>query len=835
MQQLMQDDAGNVWEVDARGNPVRLVTPAGQPPADPTFQYQGPKAEAEARSAQANARVNESTIDAEIRLANARAAEAQANASAALARQSGDGLTEAQKQVDAEFAKTYAEMQAAGGIADIRKQVQQLKDAVEILRESDTITGPMIGRMPQFVQQAVNPDAINVREQVEEVVQRNLRLVLGAQFTQKEGERLISRAFNPALQEGDNIERVERLIQQMDSALDARQSAMAYYEKNGTIAGWTAPAGWRAQQESIAMPEAMQQAHAAWISQNAGNITPDSYARFRSQLDREFGFTPNVEAYRNAAPSINEAAQQGNFNTTIPPVTQDLSGIDQFRNNLAANPVGAAAIGFTDAVGMGGVKALAPEQFEALQGDQALPMALGQIGGAIAGTAGIGALGRAASSRIAPNLLGGGAKSQFARNMATDVAYGAGYGGVSEGDPLTGAALAGAGSAGGQLIGRGLGAAVGGVRMPDAARALQDRGVRMTVGRASGGLGSRVEDLMQSIPGAGDMIRARQLESFQDFNRAAFEDAGAPIGLRPSNIGERGIEELRQGVGGAYDDAVSGVAGPLDAQFAQDMQQAIQAGQRLPADLRQSLGSVLDARVNPINDAGQMTGVDYQQAMRALKATRSRPPQRFEGFEQDYRDAVTGTMDALTGQIERIGGSDVTQGLARANAANRNLKILEDAALDRAKVGAQTGDVNVFLPSQLKAAVRKSEKKYGAPDALKALANQGQEVLPSTVPNSGTTDRALAAGLGLGALGIGGTLDVTGREEGQPMDFDNTAKVAAALALLTAGGSRTGQKVLGDIIYKRPQIAQDVGNALRRRKGLFGTAAVPLALNSGQY
>ncbi|MFZ8942622.1 MAG: DUF6324 family protein, partial [Gemmobacter sp.] len=43
----------------------------------------------------------------------------------------------------------------------------------------------------------------------------------------------------------------------------------------------------------------------------------------------------------------------------------------------------------------------------------------------------------------------------------------------------------------------------------------------------------------------------------------------------------------------------------------------------------------------------------YQQAFRGLKGSRSSAAGAAPGFEQEYRDALTQAMDALTGQMQR--------------------------------------------------------------------------------------------------------------------------------------------------------------------------------------
>ena len=151
--------------------------------------------------------------------------------------------TKAQEAVDRNFAKTYEEYVASGGYADVEKSLSQLEEAAQALSKTDAmgnpqepLTGSVRGRLPDFVRTFTNPKAVAVKEKVEEVVQRNLRLVLGAQFTEKEGERLISRAYNSALSPEENKARVERLITQIREAAASKEAAAKHYENFGTLA-----------------------------------------------------------------------------------------------------------------------------------------------------------------------------------------------------------------------------------------------------------------------------------------------------------------------------------------------------------------------------------------------------------------------------------------------------------------------------------------------------------------------------------------------------------------------------------------------------------------------
>lgn len=154
-------------------------------------------------------------------------------------------MTDAQKTVDKAFGKDYNEFVVSGGYADVAKQLDQLRGVVGELQGKGTEENPKgvrasgaRGLVPKVIRDVVMPKGAAIQDRVEDVVQRNLRLVLGAQFTEKEGERLIARAYNPRQPESENIKRLGRLITQIDEAAKAKAEAGAYYEQNGTLKGF---------------------------------------------------------------------------------------------------------------------------------------------------------------------------------------------------------------------------------------------------------------------------------------------------------------------------------------------------------------------------------------------------------------------------------------------------------------------------------------------------------------------------------------------------------------------------------------------------------------------
>ena len=152
------------------------------------------------------------------------------------------GGTPAEKAVDTEFGKTYADWRAGGGYSTAQKQMGQLDSAAKRLESGENITGPIIGQIPTSLVPMFNPASKEVSDQVEEAIQSSLRQVLGAQYTQQEGENLLRRTWDPRLEDSVNAQRVRRVLTQLQSMAKAKEDAAAYYEQNGTLTGWHGPA-----------------------------------------------------------------------------------------------------------------------------------------------------------------------------------------------------------------------------------------------------------------------------------------------------------------------------------------------------------------------------------------------------------------------------------------------------------------------------------------------------------------------------------------------------------------------------------------------------------------
>ena len=151
----------------------------------------------------------------------------------------GLNLTAGEKKVDENYATQYFEY--INKSADVDKQIDQLGLALNTLQttKDGSISGRRVAALDAAGKLAyVDPEAQAVYDQVTEVVQRNLKLILGGQFSEKEGERLIARAYNPALGQEENARRVKALMTQIKSANEAQAQMAAFFGREGTLKGF---------------------------------------------------------------------------------------------------------------------------------------------------------------------------------------------------------------------------------------------------------------------------------------------------------------------------------------------------------------------------------------------------------------------------------------------------------------------------------------------------------------------------------------------------------------------------------------------------------------------
>lgn len=160
--------------------------------------------------------------------------------------------------LDAAYVKDYLDFNQQGA-ANASSDIEALTAANRTLKglkydpktgkdvpgvQSDTISGPFVGILPKMVRDIILPKSSETQENIESVAQKSMRVIMGPQFTENEGVRLLARVYNPLLEEHVNARRVSRLLQQLQRAYAQKVAAAKYFEQNGTLQHYKGKTSW---------------------------------------------------------------------------------------------------------------------------------------------------------------------------------------------------------------------------------------------------------------------------------------------------------------------------------------------------------------------------------------------------------------------------------------------------------------------------------------------------------------------------------------------------------------------------------------------------------------
>lgn len=845
MQGQAVDEAGNVWEVDAAGNPVRLVAPATSGAQGRVFSLP-PSPEKQRQEARA---------DEDQRFQRQSAARAEATAARDV---DNDALSNRLKEVELEIKREElrkgdkSDKEAGDRLARLNALANQIK-RVRTLYDSGPGTTKGLAGLQDYLPTNENAQFDTAGASLSAQGLAAFR-VPGTGTVSDRDAIMFDRANLPTAATRDLA--IEEQLRGLQARVDEEYRAL----------GQPTPA-W-------------DDLNAAKPEQRADNEVPDPTTgaelkppppglvepqKTGASGDTRQTFDARVSAQIDAM--INAGASKGMIDAVLkrqnfPAVTaQEWGAIQGWRKQNPGKKYFGANISRTDDLSLGQkIAGSAPGAFLASMSNTA---AAG-IPAALAGETGQGALDAMAAlhpgAATAGDLVGGvtgalgteaavaarlsGTLAQYAPRIA-DAVYGGvlGFNQARDGEGLLGAAKgAGAGVLGGFLGERAMraaGAVTRGVQNP-AVRTLRDQGIPLTVGQTVGDSGTigatvkNIEDALTSIPGVSSVINARRTEGLEGFNQAAMRQAGAPAGIDVTAIGAQGMEQLRQGIGPAYDQALGGVQ--IDANspaFLAGVSDLVTASNAIPpvGGAREAAAAAIENRiggaVDPATDL--ISGRSFQEAYRGLGRTAR------ERAGGDYGHEVGQVMrqgqNVLAGALEAQ-NPGALGAFRNANAANRNANVIAQA-LDKAK---NQGD-ELFTPAQINTADAMSARRLEGPMASAAgdrpffdLARAGQQVLPSRLPDSGTATRGLVGATLVGGVGGAGVGSAFG-------DPGSGAQLGlGATLMLAAGGSRPAQRMLVDVLTRRPDAAVELGNQIINRSGVGGWtgAGVLSGLFAGQ-
>lgn len=515
-----------------------------------------------------------------------------------------------------------------------------------------------------------------------------------------------------------------------------------------------------------------------------------------------------------------------------------------FLQRLSSSPAGAfasgagnaAIAGYSDELAgrisqlFGGDYEKTRDEFNASKNLLAAEHPVADFGGNVAG---------AASSMLAatkfPGVMAALSKAPRIAPLAADVAYGVAYGSGQNNEDRLGGGLMGAGTAlaAGPLARagmRGVGNMVGGPVLQPAVQRLIDKGFilspaqRATGNRSffnllpTGAMRRRVDDALRSSPLVGDAITAQGGRQYAQLGRATVEEALAPVGAKvPKELtGNNLMGYANDQVSQAYDRALPGIRAPLDDAFITANNEIRASAATLPEAERSLFDTIYSRAVKPfIPSDGVLTGEALQDIKRGLDKKIMGLNKSGDPAKEYLADELTNLRGIFFDWASRAAPEKVGEFRA-ANAAFANMVRVNRAAAAAKKDG-------IFSPDQLLGAIKanSSDAQFasgGLP--MQELGQDAQQILPSTLPESGTVPRAMINTAGLSAAGGGAAL--------APSVSPLLALPIAKAAVHAPGVDR----MLQALALRRSAALARAGRAIRKRQRLGSAVAVPLAVEN---
>lgn len=785
---------------------------------------------AQARYADQKAKAD--AIRAEADAAAAQAGLAQKEREAAL------NLTPGQKKADETYAADYNAWIVNGEYANVVQDLKTLKSVIKTLRSGKTLSGNVVGRLPEFLQKALyGDDPKAIKDAIDQLTVSSLRTILGSQFTEKEGARIQAQSYDITSGEETNVGKIEKSINELLGRAMAKQAAATYFAENGTLAGYTgenplALGSWDSskierakkdfglvfgEEEAKSPFEIIEELKPTTETRAGASETYVSAEakRLASAMDKAWREGASVEDMIAMNPGIDRKAleEAEKYRNLEEPVYAKFAPYESERpasliGSAADNAIlGPAIAAITSATPGGSIEQIArltggdPEKtafaLDYLKGKYPVASTFGEVGGEI---------GRSVLGTKALTSLG---MSTLPAAFVAETGLGALEGGL---EARPGETLAGT------LVGGGKGAAVGALpfaasrvldpKTPEAILDMRDRGIPMSVGQTLG-IPDLEAGIAKLLPVGGDVTLAAQRRAFSDLPRAYLDEAGsfikAPALDKTIKPTER-FGQTQEAFNEAYEKAKSNLFVARDEPF--DI---------AVAEFRAKLNNGVD--FDPAN-AKRLEKLLDDTIVRRLSGKPS-------GDTYKSLDSLLGKRRAAFGKAqndELVSGVDEMQRILRANATRHSdpaaIKFLDDvdtgySYLIRGEEAAKAAGTPAgeFSPSQLLKAVQKGDISARGRAFARGEA-RGQEF----------------AERGVEALGQGAT-DVAPLERGVGLFAGPTilSPVNAALGIANAPGVRPALNTL--IAGRRPEALKEMGQFIAKYPALLSGGVN--ALNEG--
>jgi hypothetical protein len=384
--------------------------------------------------------------------------------------------------------------------------------------------------------------------------------------------------------------------------------------------------------------------------------------------------------------------------------------------------------------------------------------------------------------------------------------------------------------AGGGIIGTGLGRTVANVVGPNldaAVKKLIGEGVNLTPGQMMGGVAQRLEDKLTSVPLLGDIIQSSRIKGIEEFNKAAYRRALEPIGGKvPESTGRAGMESVKNQLSNAYDDLLPKLTYKPDNILLNNLTNLQKEITGItPENAKKVSDTVFDVISSRIDKNGEIKGEVFKVVEEKLGGLAKTYKASADADQKLMGDAYATALGELRQNLTRNNPQFAEQ-LNKINTGFANFARLRSA-------GSMANTQEMFTPSQLAAAVKAADKSSGkgatatGKALMQDLSDAGAQVLPSTIPDTGTAGRA-AINSALGAL-LGGGGAYTAQTN--PVATGTAALLASAAAAPYAPGVRNLVTMLGG---KRPEAIQKLADLIRESSPFLAAPGAQKAVEKSE-
>ena len=124
------------------------------------------------------------------------------------------------------------------GRSQLSEQSSVVDEAINRMmdpKNKGNISGPKVGAIWEPARKVLYSASTDTQRDMQSAIQSTLRPTLGAQFTEKEGERIMNLAFDPLAGEQENLRRAKLLKDYLDRNIQFRNDYNAHFRKYRTV------------------------------------------------------------------------------------------------------------------------------------------------------------------------------------------------------------------------------------------------------------------------------------------------------------------------------------------------------------------------------------------------------------------------------------------------------------------------------------------------------------------------------------------------------------------------------------------------------------------------